>query len=63
LVAVAGSAYAADLQQAPLSNSAAPAATATPTHTRTQRYEAPPGYYQNPWMVPYTRPNYGPKPN
>jgi hypothetical protein len=66
-VAAAGGAYAADTQQAPQANQlsySAPQAPAQPTlHARPQHYETPPGYYQDPSMVPYSRPGYGPKPN
>jgi hypothetical protein len=38
---------------------ATPAADqANPDH-----FVPPPGYYQDPHMVPYSRPGYGPKPN
>jgi len=68
LVAAAGGAYAADTQQTPqanqLSSSATQAPAAPPTlHARPQHYEPPSGYYQDPSMVPYSRPGYGPKPN
>jgi nitrate reductase cytochrome c-type subunit len=65
LVAAAGSAYASDPQQPPQTNQlsyAAPQAPA-PTVHRWEHYEAPPGYYQDPRMVPYSKPGYGPKPN
>ena len=67
LFAAAGGAYAADPQQAPQTNQlsySAPQAPAQPTlHSRAPHYETPPGYYQDPSMVPYSRPGYGPKPN
>jgi hypothetical protein len=69
LVLAVGSAYAADPQQAPqasqLSSAAPQAPVAAPTilHPKAAHFEPPPGYYQNPSMVPYSRPNYGPKPN
>jgi hypothetical protein len=71
LAAVAGSAYAAELQQAPqgtqqsYSSPATAAATAAPATdpNNPDHFVPPPGYYQNQWMVPYSRPGYGPKPN
>ena len=72
LLASAGSAYAADPLQAPqltqqsyTTGSVVPAAPAAPTagQTNSDHFAPPPGYYQNQKMVPYTSPNYGPKPN
>jgi nitrate reductase cytochrome c-type subunit len=69
LVAAAGGAYADEPQQAvPQTNQQlsyqAPQAPAQPTlHSRPEHYETPPGYYDDPKMVPYSRPGYGPKPN
>jgi hypothetical protein len=71
LVAVAGSAYAADPQQVPqvtqqsYSPGTAMPVPATPAvdQTNPDHFVPPPGYYQNPSMVPYSRPGYGPKPN
>ena len=68
LIAVAGGAYAADpQQQTPQTNQlsySTPEAPVHPTlHARPEHYETPPGYYQDPLMVPYSRPGYGPKPN
>jgi hypothetical protein len=68
LVAVAGSAYATDPQQAPQatqqSYTPGPAmSTAAPAidQTSPDRFLKPPGYDQDPWMAPYSRPGYGPK--
>jgi hypothetical protein len=66
--AAAGSAYAADPQQTPQANQLSYSAPQTaPTqpvlHGRSEHYDVPPGYYDDPNMVPYSRPGYGPKPN
>jgi hypothetical protein len=68
LITAAGYAYADEPQPpAPQTNQLSyqtPQAPAQPTlHSRPEHYETPPGYYQDPHMVPYSRPNYGPKPN
>jgi hypothetical protein len=74
LVAVAGSAYAQTPQgaqqvvpQAPQYSYAPGAATmsAAPAADQTSpdHFVKPPGYDQDPWMAPYSRPGYGPKPN
>jgi hypothetical protein len=70
LVAVAGSAYATDPQQVPQATqqsyspgAAMPAAAPVADQTNPDHFVKPPGYDQNPWMNPYTRPGYGPKPN
>jgi hypothetical protein len=75
LAAVAGSAYAADPQQipqgtqqsytSPSAAAAAAGATAMPATdpSNPEHFVKPPGYDQNPAMNPYSRPNYGPKPN
>jgi hypothetical protein len=69
-IVAAGGAYAQQAPQQPtpqtnqLSYSAPPPAPAQPTlHARPEHFEPPPGYYEDPSMVPYSRPGYGPKPN
>jgi len=70
LIAAAGCAYADEPQQVPqqvpqtnqLSYSTPQPAQPT-LHARPEHYEPPPGYYEDPKMVPYTRRGYGPKPN
>jgi hypothetical protein len=74
MVAVAGSAYAQSLQgaqqvpQAPQYSyapgaAAIPAAAPTIDQTSPDHFVKPPGHDQDPWMAPYSRPGYGPKPN
>jgi hypothetical protein len=76
LVAVAGSAYAQAPQatqqvpQAPqpqysYAPGAASMSAATPAtdQSNPDHFVKPPGYDQNPWMYPYSRPGYGPKLN
>jgi hypothetical protein len=75
LVAVAGSAYAQAPQatqqvvpqatQQSYAPGAAAMSAAAPAidQTSPDHFVTPPGYYQNQWMVPYSRTGYGPKPN
>jgi len=69
LISIAGSAYAADPAQSPqmtqqsYTSGAAIPATPAPEQSSSEHFVPPPGFYQDQYMVPYSRRGYGPKPS
>jgi hypothetical protein len=69
LISIAGSGYAADPTQSPQMRqqsyrpgAAMPVAPAA-DQSSSDHFVPPPGYYQDQYMVPYSRRGYGPKPS
>jgi hypothetical protein len=68
LISIAGSGYAADPTQQQITQqsyrpSAAMPVTPAPEQSSSDHFVPPPGYYQDQYMVPYSRRGYGPKPS
>jgi len=69
LISIAGSGYAADRTQLPQTTQqsyrpdAAMPVTPAPEQSSSDHFVPPPGYYQDQYMVPYSRRGYGPKPS
>lgn len=68
LVSIAGSGYAADPTQQQMTQqsyrpSASMPVTPAPEQSSSGHFVPPPGYYQDQYMVPYSRRGYGPKPS